>query len=52
MNAKKAKAQIRETLDALGLALVEHGHQWSPELRRAYERAYALGADDNRDSRT
>lgn len=32
-------ATILKALDALGLALVNHGHQWTPEERSLYERA-------------
>jgi hypothetical protein len=30
---------FQEALDALALALAEHGHRWSPEEREKYERA-------------
>lgn len=32
-------ARLREALDLLGVALVGHGHTWSPEERTAYDRA-------------
>lgn len=31
--------RIAATLDALAIALADHDHQWSNELRRGYERA-------------
>lgn len=32
----------RRALDTLGSALAEHNHQWSDELRSAYEHAIAV----------
>ena len=37
-NAKAARV-ISEALNALGLALVEHGHKWTNRQRQLYERA-------------
>lgn len=34
--------EILECLDALGLALAEHDHQWTPEQRSSYERCAAF----------
>lgn len=34
-----ADQHIIDTLDALSLALVEHNHQWSNQLRKSYEKA-------------
>ena len=33
---------VIDTIDALGVALADEGHTWSPELRRMYESAIAL----------
>lgn len=30
---------ILKALDVLGLALVDHNHQWTPEERQLYEKA-------------
>lgn len=30
------------TLDALGMALADHDHQWTPEQRRGYENAVRI----------
>lgn len=35
------RRDISRTLDALALALADHGHSWSDELRASYERAAA-----------
>lgn len=37
-----AMQPIAEALDLLGLALCDHGHQWTNAERRAYERAHRL----------
>lgn len=37
-----AKALIASALDALGLALANHGHQWTDAERDLYERAIAV----------
>lgn len=38
-------SDVVNTLDCLGLALVEHKHHWTPEQRRAYDLSIrALGA--------
>lgn len=34
--------KLRAALDLLGVALVEHGHTWSPEERTAYDRAVRI----------
>lgn len=36
---KRDVALIGKALDALGLALVEHGHCWTDRERQLYERA-------------
>ena len=38
----RTMAHILAALDALGLALTEHGHEWTPEERALYERACIL----------
>lgn len=30
---------VKKALDEMGLALIEHNHQWSNELRSLYEKA-------------
>lgn len=39
---KREAQSIIDTLDALGVALANEGHTWSPELRRMYENALRL----------
>ena len=39
---KKEVELIIDTIDALGVALADEGHTWSPELRRMYENAIRL----------
>lgn len=34
---KEIATDIRATLDAMGVALADHLHVWTPELRRAFE---------------
>lgn len=41
--------EILECLDALGLALAEHDHQWTPEQRSSYERCAAFLATSSGD---
>lgn len=43
--AREDRRIIREALDALGLALAEHGHTWTVEQRRLYEQAIRLLKD-------
>ena len=33
---------VIDTIDALGVALADEGHTWSPELRAMYENAIRL----------
>lgn len=37
---------IVEALDALGLALVEHGHEWTERERQLYDLAVAIASGD------
>jgi len=37
---------IVDALDALGLALAEHGHVWTDRERQLYEVALATACDD------
>jgi len=37
--------KVIQALDALSLALTNHNHQWSPELRALYEEAVQQVAD-------
>lgn len=37
---------IVEALDVLGLALVEHGHEWTERERQPYDLAVAMASGD------
>lgn len=39
---KREVESVIDTLDALGVALADEGHTWSPELRAMYENAIRL----------
>lgn len=41
----KGARRIKNALDMLGLALVEHGHKWQPEERDSYEKASRILAN-------
>lgn len=46
ISSGKRRAIIRDALDRLGLALVEHGHVWTNDERRLYEQAASLVRED------
>lgn len=38
-DGREVREVVERALDMLGLALTEHGHQWSPKLRWVFEHA-------------
>lgn len=38
---KKRKHVVAKALETLGVALADHGHTWTKEERRLFERAHA-----------
>lgn len=49
MRLHNRKAEILRTVDMLGVALADHGHQWTPEERAGYEAATRILRNPNAD---
>lgn len=47
MRLHDKKGEILKTVDMLGVALADHGHQWTPEERAGYEAATRILRNPN-----